>query len=84
MSDDASKCHAPVHPVCSCETSVGRTGGEQVLHLSNTCASGVTLSHGEIAHELLHTLGFYHEHQRRDRDSYITVEINNVRQSGMW
>jgi hypothetical protein len=33
---------------------------------------------GIIAHEIGHALGAQHEHQRSDRDSYVTVDINNV------
>ena len=29
-------------------------------------------------HELGHTLGLYHEHQRRDRDDYVKYNSNNV------
>jgi len=45
-----------------------------VLHLAEHCAGNV----GEVIHELLHVLGFYHEHQRRDRNSYITVYEDNI------
>jgi Astacin (Peptidase family M12A) len=30
-----------------------------------------------IAHEILHTLGIGHEHQRYDRDKYVRIECNN-------
>ena len=29
-------------------------------------------------HELLHTLGFVHEHTRPDRDSFISVNTDNI------
>lgn len=29
-------------------------------------------------HEIMHTLGFFHEHTRIDRDSYIVVNTGNI------
>ncbi|XP_054719525.1 zinc metalloproteinase nas-15-like [Uloborus diversus] len=33
---------------------------------------------GEILHEMMHTVGFNHEHNRIDRDQYIKVNFLNI------
>lgn len=45
----------------------------QELMLGRDC-----MDHSMILHELLHTLGFLHEHQRPDRDNYILINLENV------
>ncbi|XP_039650218.1 low choriolytic enzyme-like [Perca fluviatilis] len=60
-----------------CSSFVGRRGGKQVVSLAR---SGC-LYHGTVQHELLHALGFNHEHSRSDRDNHIRVMLQNV-QSG--
>ncbi len=31
-----------------------------------------------IVHEIMHALGFYHEHQRPDREKFISVNTDNI------
>lgn len=33
---------------------------------------------GGVLHQILHTFGFVHEHQRPDRDTYVTFNEDNV------
>ncbi len=55
-----------------CEAFVGRVGGEQFMTGSASCAVAT------ILHEMGHTIGLWHEQSRSDRDSYVTVNYNNV------
>ncbi|KAK7084392.1 Meprin A subunit beta [Halocaridina rubra] len=56
-----------------CWSYVGRIGGRQQLSLDNGC-----IYHGTIIHELMHALGFYHEHTRDDRDNYVVINYQNI------
>jgi hypothetical protein len=51
-----------------CRSVVGRSGGAQRLSLAPWCEDK-----GAALHEILHALGFGHEHQRPDRDAHIRV-----------
>lgn len=51
---------------------VGMVGGEQFINI-NSWGTQFT-----IVHELMHCLGFYHEQQRPDRDTYVQVNCANV------
>jgi hypothetical protein len=53
-------------------SNVGMVGGEQ----SMTCGEGCDVT--TWVHEMGHTLGLLHEHQRPDRGSYITLDLANA------
>ena len=52
-----------------CWSYVGNMGGKQHLSLPHYCR----LNLGIPVHEILHSLGFYHQQSRPDRDKYIEV-----------
>ncbi|KAM9441760.1 low choriolytic enzyme-like [Salvelinus alpinus] len=52
-----------------CFGTMGTVGDRQTLSL----AQFGCVQHGIIQHELLHSLGFHHEHNRSDRDQYIKI-----------
>lgn len=56
----------------NCLSYLGKMGGHQPLFLAPGC--GPT----EIAHEIMHALGFMHEQNRADRDKYINVYPENI------
>jgi astacin len=57
-----------------CESPIGRQGGKQEIKLADGCAS----SRGRVVHEILHSLGMWHEHSRCDRDTYVEILWNNI------
>ena len=62
----------------SCWSSVGKTywaSGAQKLSLGSGCNITAT-----VMHELLHTLGFWHEQARADRNLYVEVMWENIRE----
>lgn len=54
-------------------SSVGMVGGQQILQI----APGAW-NHATVCHEMGHTLGLVHEHQRSDRGSYVNILTNNI------
>ena len=61
-----------------CFSKLGKQNGTQIINLldnsPHNCFTVVV-----IAHELYHSIGFYHEHSRRDRDKYIEVREKCIR-----
>lgn len=55
-----------------CYSYVGRVGGLQSIKLAISCQGS------EILHEMMHALGFVHEHSRLDRDQYIEILWPNI------
>ncbi|KAL7377327.1 hypothetical protein ABVT39_025980 [Epinephelus coioides] len=55
-----------------CASYVGFIGAEQPVFVGPLCKVG------NIVHEILHALGFHHEHTREDREQYITVLPSNI------
>ncbi len=37
------------------------------------------MNKGVILHEMLHALGFYHEHSREDRNDHVTIHWENIK-----
>lgn len=51
----------------------GRQGGTQKLTVV-----AEKIHRGSVMHELMHALGFGHEHNRPDRDDYVVIDFDNI------
>ncbi|ELU07351.1 hypothetical protein CAPTEDRAFT_141899 [Capitella teleta] len=59
-----------------CFAMIGRGNTETTVNLAADCTNAM----GRVQHELLHALGFWHEHSRSDRDDYVTVVWENIQE----
>ncbi|XP_065355366.1 seminal metalloprotease 1-like [Calliphora vicina] len=61
-----------------CNAKVGYSDTEQFLNLELDFLDQGCFRIGSIMHELLHALGFYHQHSSSDRDNYVKINWANV------
>lgn len=57
-----------------CFSYIGMQGGRQKVSLGEGCEHK-----GVAIHEMMHALGFFHEHTRRDRDQYLRINFENIK-----
>nr|XP_032808425.1 astacin-like metalloendopeptidase [Petromyzon marinus] len=57
---------------------LGKKGGAQSVSLEPG-----KVTKGTVLHELMHALGFHHEHCRSDRDQHIKVHEDNVEEADL-
>jgi hypothetical protein len=55
-----------------CWSSVGMRGDRQRISLAAGCGFGATV------HEILHALGSWHEQSREDRNTFVTINFQNI------
>ncbi|XP_055348995.1 hatching enzyme 1.2-like [Paramacrobiotus metropolitanus] len=58
-----------------CSSYVGRQGSRQFVDLQPGCIYEI----GEVQHETMHAIGFYHEQSRTDRDDHVSIVWDNVK-----
>ena len=64
------------YPGEGCESTVGAPHDNSNRHVS--LASGC-MERGIVQHELIHVLGFWHEQSRVDRDQYVDIKWENIK-----
>jgi hypothetical protein len=57
-----------------CGSYMGALGGLQPILLADHC------TWTDVVHEVMHAIGFPHEHSRADRDQFVRVLFNNIQE----
>jgi len=67
-----------ITPLSRCWSEIGMPSKEGIrtLSLGPSCLE----RRGTVIHELMHVLGFWHEQNRVDRDDYVTINWENIRE----
>ncbi|XP_073820037.1 zinc metalloproteinase nas-4-like [Musca autumnalis] len=60
-----------------CWSYVGRQGGKQNINLESPIC---LINPGTALHELMHVLGFFHEQNRQERDDFVEIQYENIRE----
>ena len=69
----------PLRLSCSADFGYNASTSPLLLNLGPGCMSE---DKGTILHEVMHSLGFTHEHQRSDRDDYVYIHWDNIKEGG--
>nr|XP_002131103.1 plasminogen [Ciona intestinalis] len=69
----AEVAHVEFTPGSGCSSFLGKTGRKQAITLAGGC-----FRPGTVRHEMMHALGFYHEHSRADRDNHVEIKWDNI------
>ncbi len=73
--DESSPHHLHFIKGDGCWSHIGMSYQVQEFSLAEAC-----LKPGTVMHELIHSIGFVHEQSRTDRDDYVTVHWDNIKE----
>lgn len=64
-----------------CKANLGWNGGQTNVWMGRRPRRGRRRHcfHGRVVHEIGHSVGFFHEHNRLDRDRFVRINTGNIR-----